>query len=284
MQQRLRKLSLATNTGRDTEVHLDWSRNQGERLAPEETQGLSWLIGRLEGRKYETGDAATAEVGRRFVKAATRFRRRLATLRVEIGADQREKYPSFRRVTGELIQQQVARLAEDLGQVREVANVDEAHRARIGIKRLRYLLEPIARRTSRARALIVRLKEAQDLLGNLHDMHVLTEEIAASIAALARTPLDRAPGPQSGLRVLERLAREEATAAFESFQALWGGDRSGRFLMRARDLGGYLTEAPAKARTAAAKLRLTGRRSPVSPAIIGESGPTDVSEGMIRGR
>jgi len=278
MQQRLRKLSLATSAGRDTEVHLDWLRNQGERLESEETQGLSWLIGRLEGRQYESTDRATAEVGRRFVKAATKFRPRLATLRVEIGAGQREKR-SFGQFTGELIQQQVARLGEDLARVREAANVKEAHKARISIKRLRYLLEPVARRTSRARGLISRLKEAQDILGSLHDMHVLSDEIASSIAALAGGPLDRALGPLPGLRALERLANEQAVAAFERFEVLWGGERAGRFLLRAGGLGRSLTEGPAKVTHEAARLRLTGRRAE-APPIIGEMEPRDAPESM----
>ena len=48
-EQSLRKLMRATNAGRDTEVQLTWLRNQGERLQSEDTQGLFWLIGRLEG-------------------------------------------------------------------------------------------------------------------------------------------------------------------------------------------------------------------------------------------
>jgi CHAD domain-containing protein len=244
MRQRLRRLTLATNAARDTEVYLEWLRKQGEGLGAEDIQGISWLIGRLEGRKYETIDPSTAAVGRRFVKAAGKLRPRLASLRVQLGGGQHEKPRSFGQVTGELIQQQAIQLGADLELVHERADVEEAHSARISIKRLRYLLEPIARRAPRARGLITRLKEAQDLLGSMHDMHVLSTEIASSIAALSKSRADRVPAALHGLRTLERLCTEQEGAAFEGFLSIWGSDRAGRFLTRADDIGRELAQGP----------------------------------------
>lgn len=247
MRQRLRKLSLATNAGRDTEVHLTWLRKQQERLGTEDMQGLFWLIGRLEERKYETLDPATAEVALRYAKAATKFRQGLATLHIEIGTSLRKRQRTFGEVTGELIQQQATQLADHLARVREAADVREAHRTRIRIKRLRYLLEPIARHASRARGLVTRLKEAQDLLGELHDMHVLSEEIAPSVATLSGSNPDRLSGSECGLRTLERLAQEQAAAAFATFEGLWSGGRASRFLTRADEIGRSLRKGPAEA-------------------------------------
>jgi CHAD domain-containing protein len=247
MRQRLRRLTLATNVGRDTEVHLDWLRMQGDRVGAEDMQGLFWLIGRLEGRKGETLDPATAEVGHRFAKTAIKFRRRLGTLRVEIGTSLEKRRPTFGQVTGELIQQEAAQLGDALERVHEAANFKEGHRARISIKRLRYLLEPVARRVPRVRGLITRLKEAQDLLGTMHDRHVLSEEIASSLATLSGSNPDRLSGSECGLRTLERLAREQAAAAFESFDTLWGGERASRFLARADEIGRSLRKGPAGA-------------------------------------
>jgi hypothetical protein len=250
MRQRLRKLMLSTNAGRDTEVHLDWLRSQGDRLGAEDMPGLFWLLGRLEGRTCETIAPATAEVGRRFGKAAIEFRRRLGTLRVEIGSGPGKRQPTFGQVTGELIQQQATQLGAALARVHEAANFKEGHRARICIKRLRYLLEPVARRASRVRGLVTRLKEAQDFLGTMHDMYVLSEEIASSLATLSGRNPDSLSGSERGLRTLERLAGEQAAAAFERFDALWGGDRASRFLMRADVIGVSLRKGPAGAQEA----------------------------------
>ena len=280
LEQRLRELTEGTNAGRDMEVHLAWLRKQGEQLGPEDTQGLSWLIGRLEGRKYETLGSATTGVGRRFIKTAAKFRPRLATLRIEVGADHPEK-PSFGRVTGELVQQQVTRLAGDLERVHQAADIEEVHRARIGIKRLRYLLEPVARRVSGGRGLIARLKEAQDLLGTLHDVHLLSEEIASSIAVFAGSPPDQVSGPQRGLRTLERIASEEAAATFQAFEALWGGDRGRRFLSRADEIGRSLTKPPANVGADAPGLRLAGGRTAQAMAEVGAGRTEDAAETMI---
>jgi CHAD domain-containing protein len=281
MQQRLRKLTQATNAGRDTDVQLEWLRKQGQGLGADDLQGLSWLIGRLEGRKFETLDSATAQVGRPFVKAAAKLRPRLSTLRVEVGADHREKYPSFGQVAGNLIAQHAARLREDLDRLDEAGNVKQVHRTRISIKRLRYLLEPLARHVSRSRSLIRRLKEGQDLLGNLHDMHMVSKEIASSIAALAGSPPDRASGVQPGLRTLERLANEQAAAAFENFQALWGAERAQRFLARASELGRTLAEGVTEVSHGPAKLTLTTGRSAATPTNTREGRPTETSRSMI---
>lgn len=271
MERRLRNLSLVTNGSRDTEVQLDWLRKQVDRVAADDIQGVSWLIGRLEGRKYETLDPAVAQVGRRFLKAAAKLRPRLATLRVELGPDHPKKSPSFGQVTGNLVQHQVARLRDDLARIHGAANAKEVHRARISIKRLRYLLEPVARRAPRARDLVRHLKDAQDLLGNVHDMHVLSGEITSSIAALAASASDPAPEPTRGLQTLERLATEQAAAAFESFEAAWGGERARRFLTRAGELGRSLTEGLTRVSPDTASPKPA--RAVEAPPISGKEGP-----------
>jgi CYTH domain-containing protein len=56
--------------------------------------------------------------------------------------------------------------------------VEAAHQARIAVKRLRYLVEPLRAQLPEARAVIKSLKRLQDRLGKLHDMHMLESEIA----------------------------------------------------------------------------------------------------------
>jgi CHAD domain-containing protein len=263
MEDSLRKLMRATNAGRDAEVQLNWLRKQGERVQPEETQGLFWLIGRLEGRKSETLDPTTVEVSRQFGKAAAKFRRRLGTLKVEIGPGPGKKQPTFGQITGQAIQQHVARLEKDLKEVRGAADVKQAHRARVAVKRLRYLLEPVARRHSRARDLVARLKETQDQLGELHDMHVLAQAIASSLQTVSDSHPDHQSEP--GLRSLERLAQEQIAAAFDGFNSMWRGDRAIRFLARANAIGTSLKEESPTATHDAPTLRL--RDAPGADAV-----------------
>jgi CHAD domain-containing protein len=243
--QSLRKLMRETNAGRDSEVQLTWLRNQTERMQPEDTQGLFWLIGRLEGRKLETLDPVTAKVGSQFDKTAAKLRRRLSILKVEIEPGPGRRDPALGQVTGDAIERHVSRLDEDLKQVVNASEVKQAHRTRVSIKRLRYLLEPVARWNPRSRDLVGRLKEAQDRLGELHDMHILSQEIASAVETWARShPDDQS---ERGLRTLERLAREQGAAAFERFDSSWGGGRAARLLARATEIGSSLKEESASA-------------------------------------
>jgi len=268
-EQSLRKLMRQTNAGRDTEVQLKWLRNQGDRMQPEDTQGLFWLVGRLEGRKLETLDPVTAKMGGQFSKTAAKLRRRLSILKVEIEPGPGRRNPTFEQVTGEAIAKHVTRLDEDLRQTVGATDVKQAHRTRVSIKRLRYLLEPVARWNPRSRDLIGRLKQAQDRLGELHDMHMLSDEIASAIETLAKSHPDDQSEP--GLRTLERLAREQGTAAFGRFDASWGGGRSGRILARANEIGRSLTEESSPATAAVRPLSL-----PESPALGAEAVPVEV--------
>jgi CHAD domain-containing protein len=237
---RLRDLTLSTNPGRDIEVQLDWLHRQAERLGPGETEGLAWLIGRLEGRRYESLDRVTDEIGQEFFKAAGKLRRRLGTFQMEVRTGREAKPLSFGEATGRLIQNTAAELSDRLKVVTRPEHVSEAHAARISAKRLRYLLEPLSHRAAGAKALVVRLKQLQDVLGHLHDMQVLSQEIESSLAALPRGATDRPVVARPGLEALLRLAINEAGNSFASFQADWTNDRAVRFLIRADEFGRML--------------------------------------------
>jgi CHAD domain-containing protein len=244
---RLRDLTLSTNPGRDIEVQLDWLHRQAERLGPGETEGLAWLIGRLEGRKYESLDRVTDEIGQEFSKAGGKLRRKLGTFQMEVRTGREAKPVSFGEATGRLVQHTAAELADRLQVVTRPEHVSEAHAARICAKRLRYLLEPLSHRAAGAKALVGRLKQLQDVLGHLHDMQVLSQEIQSSLAALPRGASDRPITARPGLEVLLRLAIEEAKSSFASFQADWTNERAPRFLFRAHEFGRILAAgAPAQ--------------------------------------
>jgi CHAD domain-containing protein len=236
----LRDLTSATNPGRDTEVKLAWLHGQAERLGAGESEGLGWLIGRLEGRQYEAFEQVTGEVARRFSKLASRLRRRLGTFQVQVTPAREQQRPAFGAFTSGLIRDHATELGESLSAVKGPDDVTEAHAARIRAKRLRYLMEPIGRRAPGARVMVSQLKQLQDLLGTLHDMHVLAEEIESGLTALSRSLSERQLLVKPGLVALERLADEHALESFAGFRAAWGESRAERFLSRALGLGAYL--------------------------------------------
>ena len=241
MRNRMRDLARATNGGRDAEVQLAWLERQAGRLGADDPPGYFWLLGRLGGRKQEVHDPATAEAARRYAKVAGKVRRALGVLRIELGNGRDHRPATFGRVTGGLISHQLAQTREELGRIRDGKDFEQVHRARIALKRLRYLIEPVARRNRRARALVQRFKEVQDLLGEHHDLHALAEEIESLRADL---PESGHLGLETGLATLARRAEDEAGLAYHRFQALQGGELSGRILTRADELR-RLLEQPA---------------------------------------
>jgi CHAD domain-containing protein len=241
LRRRLGDLTVATNPGRDLEVQLEWLHQQLSRLGPGETEGMAWLTGRLEGRKYESMDQVTADIGKRFLKTARKLRPRLGTFQMEVRTGKEPKPASFGEVTGSLIQSLAGELADSLEAVSNPEQIAEAHEARIRAKRLRYLLEPLSRRVAGAKTLVGRLKQLQDLLGRVHDLQVLVGEIDSSLAALSKGTPDRPLAARPGLEALRKLAEQDAGVSFARFQAEWSPDRALRFRIRADELGRRLT-------------------------------------------
>jgi CHAD domain-containing protein len=129
---------------------------------------------------------------------------------------------------------------------------------------LRYLIEPLADEIPVAAPLVKRFKELQDLLGDLHDAHVLEEELSDALAAAAAEraervlaeslaePLDprrlriaRRRTVEPGLLTLAKANRERRDRLFAELQAGWLGGRADAFLEEVRDLEVKLAEETA---------------------------------------
>jgi CHAD domain-containing protein len=243
IRRRLRDLTAATNAGRDTEVQLGWLHQQAGLLGPGELEGLAWLIGRLEGRKLETLDAVTADVASRFSKASSKLRPRLRTFRAEVRMGLGRDPRSFGPVIGELIRSHSAALGETLRAMEGRQDAAEAHATRIAAKRLRYLLEPLVRRAPGVKRLIGRLKELQDVLGDLRDMQVLSQEIASSLALLSQGRPERTREAIAGLNALHRTVDQKTRACLADFHTKWGGNQANPFFRQIGELATSLIRA-----------------------------------------
>src|SRR5207237_5330313 len=81
------------------------------------------------------------------------------------------------------------RLSQALAGIGDLTDQDAAHRARVAGKRLRYLVEPLAEAFGEelpARELVDRLKSLQDTIGEMHDAHVHTGDIADALEEVGR--------------------------------------------------------------------------------------------------
>jgi CHAD domain-containing protein len=265
---RLRRLAAATGPGRDTEVQIEWLRSRGKHLARGHRAGLAWLLGRLDERMRAAYGELTGHLGASFPDLEKEIRQHLSTYRTEVHLGTDGPHPSLGDVTAAILREQLKDLEDHLAQVKRAGDEKEAHRARISAKRLRYLLEPFVEGTENlpgAAPLVKRLKSFQDLLGELHDAHVLESGLAGAVEAAAteraRRLLDlarqeipdeallraaRRRSLEPGLLALARQNRERRDRLFAELETDWLGGKADGFLGQVEALAGEME--PKKAR------------------------------------
>ena len=253
---RLKKLADSTGPGRDAEVQIEWLR--GRHLALSHRAGLAWLLARLEEEKRDAYDRLRRKVADGFPGLEQDLRRHLSVYRTEVHLEADAHPPTLGEATAAILRGQLAELADHLAAVNGPGDAAQAHRARISAKRLRYLLEPLvadlpdATPATSAEVRVKRLKGLQDLLGELHDAHVLEDELAdfAEEAAAervrrlfavalggldgdpdpARLRAERRRAPENGILALARQNRERRDRLFAEVDADWLDGRVDGFL------------------------------------------------------
>jgi CHAD domain-containing protein/CYTH domain-containing protein len=279
VRRQLRQLGQATNAGRDAEVQLAWLAGAQPGLARHERSGLTWLARRLRQRKRDGYREARRHIRVEFGKTAELVRRRLES--------HGDGGPSLRMAFASLLREHAADLEARLGAVRGPDDLDEAHDARISAKRLRYLLEPFRAEQADARVAVTHLKELQDILGDLHDAHVLAESLAQELetaatekarrlhalamahddAALKR---ERRRDERLGLVALAARARVAIDTQFSSLSTHWLGGAGRPFFAELKALAETIGAAAGQVERER-KLLLSGmpeRASRVLPARI----------------
>ena len=201
----LEGLAAATNAGRDAEVQLTWVQEAAREWSADRLPGVAWLTGHLEERRDQAYRRALRRVASRFRGVEQSLRNRLRRR----AANDSER---FGHVTASLLQAHAGALRDRLAEVTGAADEPAVHAARIAAKRLRYLLEPMGRYREEAEPLVDRMRELQDLLGELHDLHLLRAEVESSAVPDAA---------RSGLVALMEAMGERETALFARLQARW---------------------------------------------------------------
>jgi CHAD domain-containing protein len=253
---RLKRLADATGLGRDTEVQIEWLRGRSPHLSSAHRAGLSWLVARLEERMRQAAGEMEDEVADEFDKLERELRARLSVYRAEIHLDAKARRATLAEATAGILHRQVTDLESHLARVDDPGDEKQAHEARIRAKRVRYLLEPLEAETPGAGPLIKRFKGLQDLLGDLHDAHVLERELPEAVedaaAERARRILElslesasddnllraeRRRSREAGLIALARLNRARRDQLFASLDADWLDGQADDFLREVERLG-----------------------------------------------
>jgi CHAD domain-containing protein len=237
---RLKRLAGATGPGRDVEVQIEWLRGRRSHLAAHHRAGLAWFVGQLEERLRGAYAGLREEIEGEFPGIDEELRRRLSVYRTEVHLDGTAPRGTLASATAAILHGQVSELASRLARIEEPGDEEAAHAARIRAKRVRYLLEPFADELPAISPIIRRFKGLQDLLGDLHDAHVLETELRQAVetaaADRARAILEitladaadesllraeRRRGRESGLIALARLNRVRRNHLFAALEADW---------------------------------------------------------------
>ncbi|MGQ0537583.1 MAG: CHAD domain-containing protein [Gemmatimonadaceae bacterium] len=260
---RLDRIAESSNASRDAEVLLEWLQARTPALRPRHRTAARQLAASMQERKAAADTRLERKVERRLESTLRTLRRRLARYAAPVHPGGSVD-PSFGATLAHVILAQERALGLALSEIASVADDKRIHRARIRAKRLRYALESIMDVSDDARALVQSLKGLQDSLGDVHDAHVWSRELAgaleraaeedaSAISALARAPSAppvagqrRAPRRRSvtrmrpGLVALAEGVREHAERAFSHVQSDWLGEAAEPFFERTRSLAAGL--------------------------------------------
>jgi len=226
---RLAELADATGEARDAEVHAAWLSDRvggfpdGERAAVE-------AVGDDLRREQAKGADAVRRVVKEFPRERWRLARRLRFYRVQVDIDAPPGGVRLAAAFGRTALDLAADLERRLADVRSIDDQDEAHRARIAAKRLRYLVEPFAAELEGAPELVRQLKRLQDLLGDMHDADVL-------LARLSRKKHgDDGEGADPGIAALREMLERERAERFAEVEPEWLGGSAAAFFTAVREL------------------------------------------------
>lgn len=232
----LRDVAGATGAARDAEVMRAALLAERQALAPRHRRAADRLLARLA-PAGGTGADSRAEAARAFAALAPHLEAALSRYTREV--DAAAPNPSFGAAAAEALRGQLRALADALAQVGGPDDVKRAHRARIEGKRLRYLLEPLCAAAPPARAAVATMKGLQDLLGELHDVHVLAAQVDAAEAAVAGERAD------AGLEALVRRIRARRDGLHAQLARDWLGaaSREGAGTSRGKHVEGTRAQA-----------------------------------------
>ena len=246
LRRRLRGIARASNRSRDGEVKLGWLRDQGGSLPREARQGWEWLIERIDARRVADDERFRQRLVDDFERTRSALDARLAEAHEDEPTTPKIAAGDvFAAAIASVIHAHAERHRIHLGALNGLGDDEQAHRARLAGKRLRYLLEPLGDVVEDENQLRSRLKPMQDALGELHDAHVLldtvarelstvfderSEQILSAIRAVG-SGTDRflnPPGPpvERGLLLLAARLHERAVRAFAEVRDSWLGGRA----------------------------------------------------------
>lgn len=288
LRRRLGLLAAATNAGRDAEVQLAWLEGRRDSLRRGERSGLNWLIRRRRAARRDGYDSAKRRGREEFEQLAGRLN--------ECLQEGSKTSPPLREALAPLVRDHAAELDSALSGIGSAGDQAAVHAARIRAKRLRYLVEPLKGTSTHARDLVRMLKALQDLLGDLHDMHVLAAQLSADLDEVAMSKAhqlrnlslggdragllrERRRDERLGLLALMAQTQARRDELFAGFAEAWAGERAAALVGAARGLADSLLPAASSMPVERErKFLLTGL-----PSVVRDAPVLEIRQGWLPG-
>lgn len=195
---RLAQIHRDTSRGRDRAVQREWIVRLAEESPIDSESALRFFP-----KKKSKG---TRRALRAFIQWDSRVKERLSTVATpQIDAD-----PTLAVNTGVAIANVLPKARKALARLADGPGDEELHKARLRIKSLRYLMEPIARGTYEVAPLVDECTALQNWLGDAHDLRLLAEHLSGldeddEAAAESLAALMRAAEVQANLQLAKAL-------------------------------------------------------------------------------
>ncbi len=236
---RLRAVAHVTNAARDAEVQIEWIDSGKRGVPPAERPGRRWLRKSLASERKAAYRTVRHEALPEFDRLAHKLRHALeesgpaASDPDAAGMEIRFASEAARRV-----REYATVLSGSLRRMGPRADEAEVHAARIAVKKLRYLVEPLVQGQV-ANDVLAPLRELQDCLGDLHDRHVMAQRLSPMLKdAVPQGLRDRL---RAGLGAIAERNWQEACFLRGVIGRRYVGARARQVLRAPRDLARQLS-------------------------------------------
>ena len=256
MRRSLRKLVSATSTSRYFEVQREWIEQQMSdgRVSQIQREGLELILAEFYGNSQsDTNRSELEPIKSRFATIGDKFTE--PRWSVPKSPDPNAGIVAVTRVA---LREHTAKLRNRLRRIESVDSVRTTHRARLALKRLRYILEPLAKIIPDASDLFGEIKAMQDTLGSLRDLQILHMQISLAAGAADQIEAWAAENPAAAelakavpsVRVLEEQkdaleagldhVRTEAERHFAVLGDRWFDGKAERLIKRIESIADAL--------------------------------------------
>jgi CHAD domain-containing protein len=253
VERRLSRLSDQAGRARDLEVQLVWLTGPAPGRSGRARAAALRLADRVAPELAAARQALGAAITGRLPEVAATLALQLRQVHPDL--ELRDRGPGMAVAVAEALREFLEVIPNSLDKVRRLTDIEEAHSARIAVKRLRYLLEAFGGASRTASGAVRRLAVLQERLGELHDAQLLERSVSREFPRTARSWVRRlrtAGGRGATGRSVERTEadalrarlRARTRAAFRRAERAIRSQATARCFGRVAALAGVLERRP----------------------------------------